>query len=292
MRIKNKKGSKLEKALQTSRPYLNTFLSNIWAASGSVCRVTESDLGRETEMKDLPRSHLELRCSYWCDITRTIKQGPSLEDFSKDAIWTRRSAVFAGPAGVGKTTIIHALSRKHTVSAGGEMYVVMPELDTAGALTTKGLLAKAKVYAADDFDLVSRNSQPLAVNEVKQLFDVPKASGYACRYRNSAFEPGVMKLFGIQYDAARMEADTLDRHLDSDSVIHRCPWIHWIVQGKIGLINAAEANVQAQARRVCVWHITESIATEQLVSRWSAQSAEDMERHISNWRRISALGLA
>jgi hypothetical protein len=286
MRIKNKKGSKLDKALQTSRPYLNEFLSGIWAAVGSVRRVTESDLDRETELDMLPRSHLDQRCSYWCDIDRTIKQGPSLDDFSEDDMWTRRSAVFAGPAGVGKTTIIHALSRHHTVSAGGDMYVVMPELDTAGALTAKGLLAKAKVYAADDFDLVSQNGVPLSETNVKQLFEVPTASGYECRYRNSAFEPKVMKLFGINYDAARTEAGTLDRHLDTNSVIHRCPWIHWIVQGKIGLLNAASVNIQAQARRIVVWHITESIASKELASRWSANTVVDMEKHISNSRRI------
>jgi hypothetical protein len=292
MRIKNKNGSKLDKALQTSRPYLNEFLSGIWAAVGSIRRVTEADLGNSTEMKHLPRSHLELRCSYWCDITQTIMQGPSLEDFAKDAIWTRRSAVFAGPAGVGKTTVIHALSRKHTVSAGGDMYVVMPELDTAGALTAKGLLTKAKVYAADDFDLVSQNGIPLSENNIKHLFEVPTASGYMCRYHNSAFEPKTMKLFGINYDAARTEAGTLDCHLDNNSVMNRCPWIHWIVQGKIELLNAASVNTQAQARRIVVWHITESIVSKELASRWGATAAVDMEKHISSWDRISALGLA
>jgi energy-coupling factor transporter ATP-binding protein EcfA2 len=287
-KVKNKLASSFERAIHIYKKYLDTFLSQIWSATGSVHRVTEGDLGTgaETELWMLPQSHLKQRCSYWCDITQTILQGPSLKDFPMSPLKRRRSAVFAGPSGKGKTTIIHALSRIHTVVSEGEFYVVMPELDSAGALTTKGLLAKAKVYAADDFNLTSRNGIPLTINEVKQLFEVARPSGYGCRYRDAAFEPRIMKLFGIQYDVAKMEKDIQDDRLVTNSVIHRCPWIHWIIQGRVDLLNAADADTQAMARRVVVWHITENIVNESLTKRWKVADEEDDCKYENKYRKV------
>jgi hypothetical protein len=174
---------------------LDKYLEASWRAGQSITYVN-----KDTALFEILPATLKDKVGYYPHaLTKTLVPitlrdamfGPTCQD---------HSIVLAGGSGVGKTAAMKTLLATQTVRAGKSFYTKVSKLDDYGMLARQGHTSESGAYGFDDCGLVSRNDQPLDVEDKKNLFVVRESSGYGARYETAKFMPLVSKIFACNFD--------------------------------------------------------------------------------------------
>ena len=96
----------------------------------------------------------------------------------KDILWGQgpyggayreRTLCFVGREAEGKSTFIHALAREMCKRAGKDEYAYGGAIDPYGLLTKSGSMHKMGCFCFSDFELPSKLTERLSLEEIKQF---------------------------------------------------------------------------------------------------------------------------
>ena len=157
-----------------------------------------------------------------------------------------------------------------------------------GILWKKGETSRAGAYGFDDCALVSRNNEPLNIEDKKNLFLVRGGSGYGARYCAAAFMPLVAKIFACNFDWT-------DEIHEPSSMASEYRWLKVAANGDAAGMTALHLNVheKAIARKVIVFGIKddEFLFTDAQQAKFKRTSsdinAERNERYASFLHKLS-----
>ena len=191
----------------------------------------------------------------------------------------QRSCHLFGESGSGKSTLLDAIARYLTVARKAPFYLKSSSLDTYGALTIKGKPAEAGCYTFDEYSLVSRNNNPLDVNEIKQLYTVDKDSSWGCRFRAASLVQKRAKVFASQYDP---NPDAVTPVGDLYTPIQRLEFVRDILNKNAEPINKLSSDMKAIARRMVCFHVVPNQATQDIREMHVTNMALEVEREAAS----------
>jgi hypothetical protein len=157
------------------------------------------------------------------------------------------SLLIAGPAQLGKSTLLHTLAKAACIGRGLDMYGWCKAIDPLGLLTKSGLMAKFAAVCVTDFDMVSCLNTALSPEDMKSLFDVREGGSCPARYHRVEWQKKVPKFFAVNYNSAApaSEHDWMARN--------GCDWMRLAIRGDVAGMTRQSFDVQAMAARVTIF---------------------------------------
>jgi hypothetical protein len=275
---RRKNETPMESALVASYPALKAIMDEGWLAQSCVFKA-EGDL--HVNWEDLKEDTRQLRGVIWDAPSKRYATTTLTEQlFTGQGL--NRSILLVGGAGLNKTAMLHTLSRLMCRQMGKESYVIITSLDYAGVLTQRGALDQAACVAFDDVELVSRNSEPLSVDDQKHLFETRDASMYKARYCDAKFAPLTKKFFAANIDVSTRQST------QGNSFDAQLPWIRMMVAQEVPGVASLDEHSQACARRVAVFHVTEPLLNRDHSGTFRESDDQIMQERLENYERYLA----
>jgi hypothetical protein len=192
------------------------------------------------------------------------------------------SIVLVGPPGTNKTSLLHTICRTQCRRLGRESYVVVNNIDDFGGLGQRGHLSICGAIGVDDADMVSRNGVDLTPDGLKNLFTTRTACGIGCRYWDGTLPARIPRVFAMNIDPRRSPASASKTSFEG-----RLPWVRDLIMKRPGALAACDADAQAVARRIVVYHITTKVMSKENYEKFAEQDealiAEEESRYAA-WR--------
>ena len=210
----------------------------------------------------------------------------------KDILWgagpyagahRERTLCFVGQEAQGKSTFIHGLAREMCQRTGMEQYAYGGSIDPYGLLTRTGHMNKMGCFCFSDFELKSKLSERLSMEDIKQFLFVQERASIGARHHVAVFPEHIPRLWAI--NSGLVEMDGYGRAPEmvespghwferEDRGLGNCIALKHLAEGnEEWLTYSASAHQRAQARRIIIFE------TKDLFDVRPTGSAIDQKRH-------------
>jgi len=203
--------------------------------------------------------------------------------------YRERTLCFVGREAEGKSTFIHALAREMCKRSRKDEYAYGGSIDPYGLLTRSGSMHKMGCFCFSDFELRSKLSERLSMEDVKQFLFVEERASIGARYHVAVFPEHVPRLWAI--NSGMVETDQRGEQVESnghwfekeDRMTGTCIALkHLAENDEEWLQEEASAHQRAQCRRIMIFDAKDlydkkKASTTALVRKRLEKYAEDLE---------------
>jgi len=206
--------------------------------------------------QDFVPTIMDMEGEFWNHIDEELKTMTLREVLSSDIMY-RRSLIFVGKSGRGKTRMLEAMARRICVKDSYEYYISGTSIDPLGLLTLSGKIRQAGALVLSDFDLVTLQNQQMSKENVKIFFKADEQGGIKARYHEAMMQRGWPRLLSINsdvYGPAHAMAGQIDYAHWFRSQSH-CQSIIAIIEKDTTFLSTMGGNDEAIARSVIVFKV-------------------------------------